>query len=66
MDINEYIKKLSSINFEKRTKTILLIIYAAIMFIAIQNEINTITFIILFAIVPIAIYYYVKSIFPKS
>lgn len=66
LDINEYIKKISSINFDKRTRIILLIIYALIMFTTIQSEINTIVFILLFAVVPIAIYFFVKSIFPTN
>lgn len=66
MDINEYIKKISSINFDRRTRIIILAVYALIMFTTIQGEINTIIFILLFAVAPIAIYFFVKSIFPRK
>ena len=66
MNLYEKIKSLLDKNFQKKTKIILMIAYAIIMFLAIQSEINTIFFILLFAVVPIGIYFYVKSIFPKS
>lgn len=65
MNLNEYIKKISVINFNRKTKIILLVVYALIMFTTIQSEINTIIFILLFAVAPISIYFFVKSIFPK-
>jgi len=58
------LKKLN--NLDKRARIIIMIIYALIMFISIQIKIGIITFIILFAILPIVIYLYVKSIFPKN
>lgn len=66
MNLYENLKNLLDKNFEKKTKIILMIIYAIIMFIAIQSQMNLIIFILLFAVVPIAIYFYVKSIFPKK
>lgn len=66
MDLNEYLSKLSSINLEKKTRIVLLIVYALIMFVAIQSQMNIITFILLFAVVPIGVYIYVKKIFPKE
>jgi len=65
LNLNEYIKKISVINFNRKTKIILLVVYALIMFTTIQSEINTIIFILLFAVAPISIYFFVKSIFPK-
>jgi hypothetical protein len=58
------IKKLNKL--EKRTRIIILIVYAVIMFTAIQTKISMITFIILFAVLPVVIYFYVKTIFPKN
>ena len=58
------IKKLN--NLDKRTRIIIMIVYAVIMFTAIQTKISMITFIILFAVLPIVIYFYVKTIFPKN
>ena len=58
------IKKLNKL--EKRTRIVILIIYAVIMFSAIQIKISMITFIVLFAVLPIVIYFYVKTIFPKN
>ena len=58
------LKKLN--NLDKRARIVIMIIYALIMFISIQIKIGIITFIILFAILPIVIYLYVKSIFPKN
>lgn len=66
MDLYKKLKELSNKNFEKRTKVILMIVYAIIMFLAIQSQMNIIIFTLLFAVVPIAIYFYVKSIFPKN
>ena len=51
---------------DKKSRIILLLIYAMIMFATIANEINTITFVILFVVAPISIYYFVKNIFPKE
>lgn len=58
------IKKLN--NLDKRTRIIIMIVYAVIMLTAIQTKISMITFIILFAVLPIVIYFYVKTIFPKN
>lgn len=66
MNLYEKLKNLLDKDFEKKTKIILMIVYGIIMFIAIQSQMNTIIFILLFAITPIAIYFYVKNIFPKN
>ena len=58
------IKKLS--NLDKRTRVIIMFIYAVVMFIVIQTKISIITFFILFAVVPTIIYFYIKTIFPKD
>ena len=58
------IEKLNKL--EKKTRIIIMIVYAVIMFTAIQTKISMITFIILFAVLPVVIYFYVKTIFPKS
>ena len=65
LNLNESIKELLSKKINKKIKIILLIIYALIMFFTIQIKINTIVFILLFAVAPISIYFYVKTIFPK-
>ena len=65
MNISETIKELSAKNINKRIRIILLIIYAIIMFLTIQVKINTIVFILLFAVAPISVYFYVKTIFSK-
>lgn len=66
MNINDYLDKFSSINLDKRARIALMFLYALIMFISIQSQMNTITFILLFAIVPLGIYIYVKKIFPEK
>ena len=58
------IEKLNKL--EKKTRIIIMIVYAVIMFTAIQTKISMITFIILFAVLPTVIYFYVKTIFPKK
>jgi uncharacterized membrane protein len=66
LSLYEKLKNLFDKNLEKKTKMILMIVYAVMMFSAIQSQINTIMFILLFAVLPIGIYFYVKSIFPKN
>jgi hypothetical protein len=66
LDINGFINKLSNIKLEKKHKMILMLVYALIMFVSIQSQINLVTFILLFAVIPIGIYFYVKKIFPKK
>lgn len=58
------IEKLNKL--EKKTRIIILVIYAVIMFTAIQIKISLVTFIILFAVLPVIIFFYVKTIFPKN
>ena len=53
-------------NLDKRSRIIVLLVYASIMFISIQSQIGLINFILLFAVLPIGIYFYVKKIFPKK
>lgn len=65
LNLSESIKELFSKKNNKKIKIILLVIYALIMFFTIQIQINTIGFILLFAVAPISIYFYVKTIFPK-
>ncbi|MCD4757847.1 MAG: hypothetical protein K8R39_06210 [Arcobacteraceae bacterium] len=47
-------------------KIILLLLYAIIMLISITFQIDTIYFLLLFAVAPIVIYLFVKKIFPKE
>lgn len=58
------IKKLN--NLEKKTRIILMIVYAVIMLTAIQTKISIVTFIIFFAVLPIVIYFCVKRVLPKN
>ncbi|WP_320034521.1 hypothetical protein [Halarcobacter sp.] len=62
MDINKF----TNIKLEKKHRIILMIIYAVIMFISIQAQMGLISFIILFAVLPIVIFIYVKKLFPKK
>jgi len=57
---------MKSIKFDRKNRIILLAIYAFVMFFSIINEIDTIVFIFLFVVAPIAIYFFVKKIFPKK
>jgi uncharacterized membrane protein len=43
-----------------------MVVYAVIMLLAIANSIDTVTFVLLFAVAPAAIYFFVKKIFPKN
>lgn len=54
------------IEFTQNNRIILLAVYAFVMFFTIINEINTVVFILLFVVVPVAIYFLVQSIFPKK
>lgn len=54
------------IQFTQNNRIILLVVYAFVMFFSIINEIDTIVFIFLFVVAPIAIYFFVKKIFPKK
>lgn len=66
MTIYEKIKNLIEKATSKNAKLILMLIYGIIMLVSIQFKINLITFILIFAVVPIAIYFYVIKIFPKD
>ncbi|XOB61256.1 hypothetical protein ACMC56_11640 [Campylobacterota bacterium DY0563] len=62
MDINKF----TNIKLEKKHRIILMIIYAVIMFISIQSQMDLISFVLLFAVAPIAIFIYVKKLFLKK
>ncbi len=47
-------------------KIILLLVYAILMFISIVNNISIMYIILLFIVVPICIYFYVRWLFPKK
>lgn len=64
--MNEIFKKLQNLKLEKNQRIILMVIYALLMFIAIQSQLGLISFVILFAIAPIGIYLFVLKIFPKK
>lgn len=66
MDLKKYINDWSQFKFDKNSRKVLLIIYAIIMFSSISSEMNTIIFIILFVVLPISIYSFVKYIFPNK
>lgn len=66
MDINKYINSFSNIKLQKNHKILLMVVYAVIMFIAIQAQMNLISFILLFAVLPVGIYFFVRKIFPKE
>lgn len=53
-------------NFNKDTKIIILLIYAILMFSTILNQVSLLLFFVLFVILPIGIYLFVKYIFPKD
>ena len=65
MKLSNFFENFSNMQINKTTKIILLVLYASVMFSTIMSEINTLTFILLFVIVPVAIYFLVKTIFPK-
>lgn len=52
--------------FNKKLKLILTLIYAFILFFAIQNDLNTTILLVLFVLMPILIYLFVNMIFPKN
>ncbi|MEA3352965.1 MAG: hypothetical protein U9Q33_04000 [Campylobacterota bacterium] len=66
MNFEKYIKEWSSLKFDRNSRFVLLIVYGLIMFSTIASEINTVVFILLFVVIPAAIYFYVKKIFPKN
>lgn len=51
---------------ETKTRLVLAIVYALIIFITIQNQLNTTILVILFIIMPIVIYFFVKMTFPRK
>lgn len=53
-------------NLDRKSRIIIMIIYAVLMFISIQLKIGLLIFILLFAVLPISIYLYVKKIFPRD
>ena len=66
MDLHRYIEDLSHFKLNKQTRIVLFVLYAVIMFATIMSKINTLIFIILFVIVPITVYFFVKIIFPNK
>ena len=47
-------------------RIILLLLYAIVMTLSISFEIDTLSFLLLFVVVPIGIYLFVKKIFPQK
>ena len=66
LDLKKYLNNWSNMRFDKNSRIILLVIYGAVMLTAIASSIDTLTFVILFAVVPVFIYIFVKKIFPKN
>jgi len=60
----QYSKRLFMIN--RTNRIILLAVYAFLMLFSIVSQIDTITFILLFAITPITIFYIIKKYFKKK
>lgn len=52
--------------YEKNKRVLLFVVYAVIMFTAIQSQINSIGFFLLFILTAFVIYFFVKTIFPKK
>ena len=53
-------------NINTKQRVILLSLYGVVMFSTIALKINMLTFIALFIVAPVAIYFFVKNIFPKE
>lgn len=53
-------------NINTKQRVILLSLYGVVMFSTIALQINMLTFIALFIVAPVAIYFFVKKIFPKE
>lgn len=66
MNFKKTIDDLLQLKFDKNSRIILLLLYALIMLSAISNQINLTLFIILFLILPVSIYSFVKYIFPDQ
>lgn len=66
MNFKKNINDLLQLKFDKNSRIILLLIYALIMLSAISNQINLTLFIILFLVLPVSIYSFVKYIFPDK
>jgi len=66
MNFKKTIDDLVQLKFDKNSRIILLLLYALIMLSAISNQINLTLFIILFLILPVSIYSFVKYIFPDQ
>jgi len=66
MNFKKTIDDLLQLKFDKNSRIILLLLYALVMLSAISNQINLTLFIILFLILPVSIYSFVKYIFPDQ
>ena len=66
MNFKKNIKDILELNFDKNSRIIVLLIYALVMLSAILNQINLTLFIILFLILPVSIYSFVKYVFPEK
>jgi len=66
MNFKKIIDDILQLKFDKNSRIILLLLYALIMLSAISNQINLTLFIILFLILPVSIYSFVKYIFPDQ
>jgi len=66
MNFKKTIDDLLQLKFDKNSRIILLLLYALVMLSAISNQINLTLFIILFLILPVSIYSFVKYIFPDK
>lgn len=66
MNYKKSINDLLQLKFDKNSRIILLLIYALVMLLTISNQINLTLFIILFLILPMSIYSFVKYILPDQ
>ncbi len=52
--------------FSKNIRLVAMVLFAIVMFSAIQFELNLYLFIGLFVVAPVLIYFFVKKIFPQQ
>jgi hypothetical protein len=51
---------------DKNNRIIAMLLYAIVMLLTIMNHIDMISFALLFIVLPVLIYYFVKTIFPNE
>jgi hypothetical protein len=66
MNLKKYTNDWLQLKFDRNSRIVLLLLYAIIMLTTISNQINVISFVILFLVLPVSIYYLVKYVFPNN